>query len=108
MLRIREDDRPRDIPIREGDIFLLPPHGRHSPQRPEPGSVGLVIERQRPQGQVDGFEWFCPSCGALLHRIEIQLQSIVKDLPPLFERFYGDLSKRPCAGCGTVHPGKGP
>lgn len=23
-----------DVPIREGDIFLLPPHMRHSPQRP--------------------------------------------------------------------------
>jgi 3-hydroxyanthranilate 3,4-dioxygenase len=106
VLRIREDDKPRDIPIREGDIFLLPPHVRHSPQRPEPGSVGLVIERQRPRGVVDGFEWFCPSCGTRLHRIEVQLQSIVKDLPPLFEQFYGDATKRTCPHCGTVHPGK--
>ena len=107
VLRIREDGRPRDIPIREGDIFLLPPHVRHSPQRPEPGSVGLVIERQRPQGVIDGFEWFCPSCGERLHRIEVQLQSIVKDLPPLFDKFYGDAAKRTCGRCGTVHPGKG-
>jgi 3-hydroxyanthranilate 3,4-dioxygenase len=107
VLRIREDGRPRDVPIREGEIFLLPPHVRHSPQRPEPGSVGLVIERQRPQGLLDGFEWFCPSCNARLHRIEVQLQSIVKDLPPLFDRFYADAEKRTCASCGTVHPGKG-
>jgi 3-hydroxyanthranilate 3,4-dioxygenase len=107
VLRIREDGRPRDIPIREGDIFLLPPHVRHSPQRPEPGSVGLVIERQRPQGVIDGFEWFCPSCGERLHRIEVQLQSIVKDLPPLFDNFYRDAAKRTCGRCGTVHPGKG-
>ena len=107
VLRIREDGRPRDIPIREGDIFLLPPHVRHSPQRPEPGSVGLVIERQRPQGVIDGFEWFCPSCGERLHRIEVQLQSIVKDLPPLFDKFYSDAAKRTCGRCGTVHPGKG-
>jgi len=106
VLRIREDDKPRDIAIREGDIFLLPPHVRHSPQRPEPGSVGLVIERQRPQGLIDGFEWFCPSCGTRLHRIEVQLQSIVRDLPPLFDQFYRDEAKRTCAGCGTVHPGK--
>jgi 3-hydroxyanthranilate 3,4-dioxygenase len=107
VLRIHEDGKPRDIPIREGEIFLLPPHVRHSPQRPEPGSVGLVIERQRPQGLVDGFEWFCPACNTRLHRVEVQLKSIVKDLPPLFEQFYADAEKRTCKSCGTVHPGKG-
>jgi 3-hydroxyanthranilate 3,4-dioxygenase len=105
-LRIREDGKARDVPIHAGEIFLLPPHVRHSPQRPEPGSVGLVIERQRPAGVVDGFEWFCPSCESRLHRIEVQLQSIVKDLPPLFERFYADTQKRTCPSCGTVHPGR--
>src|SRR5207249_1664510 len=88
VLRLREDRRPRDVPIREGAIFLLPPHVRHSPQRPEPGSIGLVIERHRPEGLVDGFEWFCPECHMLLHRVEVQLKSIVDDLPPLFEAFY--------------------
>ena len=34
VLRILDDGKPREIPIREGDIFLLPPHVRHSPQRP--------------------------------------------------------------------------
>ena len=106
VLRLYENGRPRDMPIREGDIFLLPPHVRHSPQRPEPGSVGLVIERQRPAGIVDGFEWFCPGCNARLHRVEVQLKSIVKDLPPLFERFYASRDLRTCKACGTVHPGK--
>ena len=58
-LRIIEDERMKDVPIREGDILLLPPHTRHSPQRPEPGSYGLVIEAQRPQGHLDAFEWYC-------------------------------------------------
>lgn len=107
VLRIREDGKPRDIAIREGEIFLLPPHVRHSPQRPEQGSVGLVIERQRPAGLVDGFEWFCPSCHTRLERVEVQLKSIVKDLPPLFDQFYADEAKRTCPSCGTVHPGKG-
>jgi len=101
-----EDATPRDLPIRQGSIFLLPPHIRHSPQRPA-GSVGLVIERQRPPGLVDGFEWYCPHCHARLHRIEVQLQNIVEDLPPLFERFYADEAKRRCARCGALHPGKG-
>jgi 3-hydroxyanthranilate 3,4-dioxygenase len=105
VLRIFEEGRPRDLPIRQGGIFLLPPHMRHSPQRPE-GSIGLVIERQRPSGMVDGFEWYCPGCHARLHRVEVQLKSIVDDLPPLFEQFYADQAKRTCRTCGTVHPGR--
>lgn len=105
-LRVLDDGKVREIPIRAGEIFLLPPHVRHSPQRPMPGSVGLVIERQRPEGLIDGFEWYCPSCNGLLYRVEVQLKSIVKDLPPLFEQFYASIEKRTCRACGTVHPGK--
>ena len=105
VLRVREDDRPRDLPIREGQIFLLPAHVRHSPQRPA-GSLGLVIEYRRPPGARDGFEWYCLRCDALVHRAEVQLESIVRDLPPLFQRFYDDASLRTCPRCGAVHPGK--
>ncbi len=97
----------RTVPLKEGAFFLLPPHVRHSPQRPEEGSLCLVIERTRPEGVIDAFEWYCPNCGHQVHRVEIQLQSIVTDLPPLFESFYGNLSHRTCGECGTVHPGKG-
>jgi 3-hydroxyanthranilate 3,4-dioxygenase len=41
-----------------------------------------------------------------VHRIEVQLKSIVRDLPPLFAQFYGDASLRKCPACGVVHPGK--
>jgi 3-hydroxyanthranilate 3,4-dioxygenase len=66
-----------------------------------------VIERQRPEGTVDAFEWYCPSCNALVHRVELQLRNSVTDLPPLFEAFYASTASRTCRGCGTVHPGKG-
>jgi 3-hydroxyanthranilate 3,4-dioxygenase len=105
VLRIMEDGRPQDLSIREGDIFLLPPHVRHSPQRPA-DSLGLVIEYRRPPGVRDAFEWYCLDCSALVHRAEVQLQSIVRDLPPLFQRFYDDAVLRKCGSCGTVHPGK--
>jgi len=104
VLRIIEDGRPRDVPIREGEIFLLPGHVRHSPQRPEAGSVGLVVEKVRPAGVKDGFEWYCPRCDGLVHRIEVGVKDIAADLPPLFEKFYS--GERKCPQCGHVHPGK--
>lgn len=109
-LNLWVDGRRERIDLKEGDVFLLPPHVRHSPQRPQAGSVCLVVERQRPAGLVDGFEWYCDGvdgCGALVHRVEVQLQNIVTDLPPLFEQFYGSESRRRCAGCGKLHPGRG-
>ena len=62
---------------------------RHSPQRPQEGSVGLVVEAARPDA-LDAFEWYCFECGALVHRIEVKVTHLVKDLPPLYEAFYAD------------------
>jgi len=107
VVRIMEEPGkpPRDVPIREGEVFLLPKHVRHSPQR-GPDTVGLVIEVPRPEGSLDAFEWFCPNCHQLIHRAEVRLQSLVKDLPPIFEKFYSSEDNRTCKHCGAVHPGR--
>lgn len=94
------------IELKEGTMYLMPPHLRHSPQRPEPESRCLVIERSRPDGVKDGFEWYCLKCDGLVHRVEVQLKSIVDDLPPLFNAFYVSEELRTCPHCGAVHPGK--
>ena len=99
------DEPPEDVPINAGEIFLLPPHVRHSPQR-EADSVGLVIEPARPPGTVEAFEWYCPQCYALLHRTEVVVNKIDADLPPVFAAFHRDEAARTCKRCGTVHPGK--
>ena len=108
VLKISENGEILDVPIREGEVFMLPAHVRHSPQRPIPGSVGLVVEGARHAGMTDGFEWFCFDCGKLVHRVEVKVQDIVKDLPPLFDAFYGNEAQRTCANCGARHPGKEP
>ncbi|MYE93225.1 MAG: 3-hydroxyanthranilate 3,4-dioxygenase, partial [Gemmatimonadetes bacterium] len=43
-----------------------------------------------------------------VHRVEVILTSIVRDLPPLFERFYQREDLRTCGRCGALHPGKEP
>jgi 3-hydroxyanthranilate 3,4-dioxygenase len=103
---IDEPGKPtKDIPIKEGEVFLLPKHVRHSPQR-QADTIGLVIEMPRPEGALDAFEWYCPNCHNLVHRAEVKLKSIVRDLPPIFEKFYGSEEARRCRNCGTVHPGR--
>ena len=101
ILKIIESGKFKDIPIREGDIFLLPPNIPHSPQR-FTDTVGLVIERQRKTGELDGFRWYCDSCETLLYEKFIQLTDIVTQLPPLFENYWSEESNRTCENCGEI------
>ena len=95
------------VHLKQGDIFLLPAHVRHSPQRPEPGSLCTVVEIARPQGMLDAFEWYCAHCAGLVKRIEVQLSSIVEDLPKTYQKFYESSdAERTCPNCGSVHPGR--
>jgi 3-hydroxyanthranilate 3,4-dioxygenase len=101
VVRVMEDGKPRDIEIKEGEIFLLPPRVPHSPQRPA-GTVGMVIERVRKSGELDHLRWYCESCGEVLHDASFQLEDLGSQLKPIIEDFYADEAKRTCDGCGTV------
>ena len=103
LLKTVQDGEHVDIPIREGEIFLLPPLVPHSPQR-FPHTVGVVVERAREPHELDGFVWFCPKCAHKLHEEYLHVADIVKDLPPVFERFYGNATARTCKHCGHVLP----
>jgi len=100
VVKIIDDGKPRDIHINEGDIFLLPPRVPHSPQR-GPNTVGLVIERKRETKELDGFQWYCENCGEKLYEEFEYVTDIVKQLPPIFERFYDDPEHTTCKNCGT-------
>ena len=93
----------RDIPIRAGEIFLLPARVPHSPQR-MPGSVGLVIERRRLAHEEDGLLWYCERCNHKLYEEYFHLHDIEQDLPPVFERFYRSTESRTCGQCGHLNP----
>jgi 3-hydroxyanthranilate 3,4-dioxygenase len=100
-VRIQEDGKIVNIPIKQGDMFLLPGRTPHSPQR-GPGTIGLVIEKKRDSKELDGFMWFCENCDAKLYEEFLNVSDIVKQLPPLMESFYADEHKRTCKNCGTV------
>ena len=105
-VNLMTDEGPVRVDIGEGEMWVLPRMIPHSPQRPDPDSIGIVIERIREEGTTEEFRWFCLSCAHPVHSIRIQMRDIVKDLPPVFEAFYADRDARTCDNCGTFHPGK--
>lgn len=100
VVKIQEDGQSVDIPIKAGEMFLLPAKVPHSPIRSE-GSVGLVVERKRP-GMNDGLLWFCDNCNHKLHETYFQLSNIEKDFLPRFREYYGSDKLRTCSNCGEV------
>ncbi|MCB0651408.1 MAG: 3-hydroxyanthranilate 3,4-dioxygenase [Saprospiraceae bacterium] len=99
VLKVIDDGEFRDVHIREGEIFTLPPKVPHSPQR-FPNTVGLVIESKRPEGVMDALEWYCESCGHQLYREPFPLENIVTQMPVIFDRYYSDEKLRTCDNCG--------
>lgn len=102
VVRIQEDGEAKTIPIREGEMFLLPAGVPHSSIRPE-NTVGLVIERVRKNtDSQDGLMWFCENCNHPLQSYKFKLKDIEKDFLPIFKDFYGSLENRTCDNCGTT------
>lgn len=100
-VKIIDNGEPKDIHIKEGDVFFLPAMVPHSPQRPA-NTVGMVVEQRRKDTQEDGFQWYCENCGDLLYEKKFMLTDIVKQLPPIMQAFYDSEELRTCKKCGTV------
>ncbi len=101
-VRIQEDGKAVDIPIKEGEMFLLPARTPHSPMRGA-DTVGLVIECKRDDREMkDGLLWFCEKCNNKLHETYFVLHNIEKDFLPRFKEFYGSEKLRTCGNCGHV------
>ncbi|KOF01597.1 3-hydroxyanthranilate 3,4-dioxygenase [Roseivirga seohaensis subsp. aquiponti] len=100
-VRIQEDGKAVDIPLKAGDMYLHPAKVPHSPMRSE-GSIGLVIERVRKPEHTDGLMWFCDNCNNKLHDTYFKLTNIEKDFLPRFREFYGSEEHRTCNNCGHV------
>ena len=101
LLKTVQDGVLVDIPIKQGEMFLLPPHVPHSPQRFE-NTVGLVIERPRFGEEQDGFIWYCDNCNHKLYETYFKLDDIETQLAPVFESFFESESLRTCKQCGAV------
>ncbi|HPQ20659.1 MAG TPA: 3-hydroxyanthranilate 3,4-dioxygenase [Saprospiraceae bacterium] len=101
MVKIQENGQAVEVPIKEGEMFLLPARVPHSPIRSE-GSIGLVIELKREHDNVDGLMWFCDNCNTKLHDYYFKLENIEKDFLPRFKDFYSHEDYRTCPNCGEI------
>lgn len=102
MVTIQEEGKAVQIPIKEGEMFLLPSRVPHQPARPA-GTVGLVIECKREDENVlDGLQWYCENCNHKLREYKFHLTNIEKDFLPRFKEFYSSKEARTCEKCGTV------
>ena len=101
ILKIIDNGSKKDIIIKEGEVFLLPKNIPHSPQRLK-DTVGLVIEYKREEGLLDKFQWYCEVCDDVLYEVNIQLEDIVTQLPPLFDSFWENKQNRTCGSCGVI------
>ena len=104
VLKVIDDGVPTDIPIKEGEIFVLPAKVPHSPQRPA-GTIGLVIEHVRDvEKHTDGFQWYCDNCNHQLHEVKFPLVDVEKDFLGHFKDFYASQDLLTCDNCGHVMP----
>ncbi|HKR05041.1 MAG TPA: 3-hydroxyanthranilate 3,4-dioxygenase [Bacteroidia bacterium] len=100
-VKIQEDGKPVDVHVKEGEMFLLPPHIYHCPQRPA-NTIGLVVERVRKEPERDSCVWFCEKCNNKMHEEVFALKDIVNQLPAILNKFYSTPELHTCKKCGTV------
>lgn len=101
VVQIQEDGKAVEVPIKEGDIFLLPPKVPHNPKR-GPNTIGLVMERKRRSDEKDGLLWFCEKCNNKIHEAYFQLTDIQTQFQAEFKRFYESKDLRTCKKCNHV------
>lgn len=105
LLRIVENDQFRDIEIHEGDTFLLPGSTPHSPIR-FADTVGMVMERKRPEKSLDRLRWYCSKGDhkrpTVIREEVFHCTDLGTQLKPLIERWQQDDESRKCPECGQT------
>eukprot|EP00158_Paraphelidium_tribonemae_P000908 Partr_v1_DN23654_c1_g1_i1_m19089 putative Catalyzes the oxidative ring opening of 3- hydroxyanthranilate to 2-amino-3-carboxymuconate semialdehyde, which spontaneously cyclizes to quinolinate (By similarity) len=93
-----------DVPIREGEMLLLPANTPHNPCR-YADTVGLVLERERPIGQLDRLRWYCERCRLIVFEEAFQCTDLGTQLKPVIEKYAQTPELRTCK-CGHVNSHK--
>lgn len=85
-LKIIENEKHKDIYIKEGEMFLLPARIPHSPQR-FPHTVGLVFERRRSDVEKDGLRFYVENSTEVLFEKWFHCTDLGTQLAPVINEF---------------------
>lgn len=103
LLRVICQGEFKDVSIKEGEMFLLPANVPHNPCR-FAGTVGLVLERNRPAGKDDELHWYCEKCRKLVHKAVFYCVDLGTQLKPVIEEWQQNESLRVCTHCSFINP----
>lgn len=104
-IRIQHEGKPHDIALSEGSIYLLPSDVPHAPMR-GPDTVGIIVERIRKENHLDTHRWYCENCNEVLFERTAKIELLERDMPPIFEAYYGDPANQVCKTCGHANAGR--
>ncbi|KAJ3272445.1 3-hydroxyanthranilic acid dioxygenase [Terramyces sp. JEL0728] len=93
LLKIVHEGEFKDLPIKEGEMFLLPANIPHNPCRFK-DTIGLVIEVKRPAGQNDTLRWYCEACKEIVYQESFYCTNLGVQLKPVIEKYANDASLR--------------
>ncbi len=104
-LHFRTPEGKEDITVlKEGCSIYTAAGIPHSPRFP-PDAFLLVIERQRREGEIDRFQWFCPECDHLLHEEQFVVSDYRSDpVSAAYGNFFESEERRTCDSCSHVMP----
>jgi 3-hydroxyanthranilate 3,4-dioxygenase len=91
-----------DIPIKEGEMFVLPRSIPHNPCR-FANTIGLVIETKRPQGVLDTMRWYCKQCKAIVYEESFYCVDLGVQLKPVIAKYTDNQDLRTCKSCGFIN-----
>ncbi|AMD18666.1 HBL236Wp [Eremothecium sinecaudum] len=99
------EDRFKDVTINEGDSFLLPANVPHNPVRYS-GTVGIVVEQDRPAGQDDHLRWYCSNCKEIVCQFDFEMKDLGTQVKEGILKFEESEELRTCKECGTLNYSK--
>jgi len=104
-LHFRTPEGKEEITVlKEGCTIYTAAGIPHSPRFP-PDAFLLVIERQRRDGEIDRFQWFCSECDHLLHEEQFVVSDYRSDpVSVAYRNFFESKEHRTCGRCSHVMP----
>ena len=101
LLKVVDEGKFRNMPIHEGEMFLLPTNIPHNPIR-FANTVGIVLEQARPANRRDRLRWYCQGCGEIVHEAAFHCTYLETQIKDAVNGFKEDEQKRKCSDCGDV------